>query len=61
VLAAIVALWLEWLLYYSARGKQRTAEAANAAIDQPPADSELLLDLDEREEAAARKTNFVGR
>jgi hypothetical protein len=61
VLAAIVALWLEWLLYYSAREKQRTAEAANAAIDLPPADSELLLDLDEREEAAARKTNFVGR
>ena len=35
VLLAIVALWLEWWLYYSARERQRAAEVQEAPGDQP--------------------------
>ena len=35
VLLAIVALWLEWWLYYAARERQRAAEVQEAPGDQP--------------------------
>jgi hypothetical protein len=59
VLLAIVALWLEWWLYYSAREKQRAAEVREAPGDLPL--SEFDRDLEEREETAFRNSNLVGR
>lgn len=59
VVLAIVALWLEWRLYYSARERQRAAEA-----DQLPGDLrrvELDAELDEQEERNLRNPNLVGR
>jgi hypothetical protein len=57
VVLAIVALWLEWWLYYSSRERRRTAE-----IKQMPAE-ELSLHVDgdprEREESEARDRNLV--
>ena len=35
VLLGIVALWLEWWLYYSARERQRTAEIRETPGDEP--------------------------
>ena len=59
VLLAIVALWLEWLLYYSARERQRAAEVREAPADQPLA--ELDQELEEQEESGFRDPNLVGR
>ena len=59
VLLAIVALWLEWLLYYSARERQRVAEVHEPPADQPLPD--LERELEEQEEAKYRNPNFVGR
>jgi len=59
VLLAIVALWLEWWLYYSAREKQRAAEVREAPGDQPL--SEFDRDLEEQEESGFRNPNLVGR
>jgi Ca-activated chloride channel homolog len=63
VLLAIVALWLEWWLYYAARERQRVAEVQDAPGDQPPLEPETGLDreLEEREESGFRNPNFVGR
>ncbi|MBZ5659011.1 MAG: VWA domain-containing protein [Acidobacteriia bacterium] len=52
VLLAIVALWLEWWLYYSSRERQRNAE-----IRETPASDALQksdLELEEREESELR-------
>jgi hypothetical protein len=59
VLLAIVALWLEWWLYYAAREKQRAAEVQETPGDQPL--PEFDRDLEEHEEAGFRNPNFVGR
>ena len=63
VVLAIVALWAEWWLYYSAREKQRAAEVKEAPGDQtlPDPDAALDRDLEEQEESRYRKTNLVGR
>jgi hypothetical protein len=63
VLLAIVALWAEWWLYYSAREKQRAAEVKEAPGDQPPPEPEAGLDrnLEEQEESGFRNPNLVGR
>jgi hypothetical protein len=59
VLLAIVALWLEWWLYYAARERQRAAEVRDAPGDQPL--PEFDRDLEEQEESGFRNPNFVGR
>jgi hypothetical protein len=47
VLLAIVALWLEWLLYYSARERQRAAEVREAPGDQPLSEFDREMELQE--------------
>ena len=59
VLLAIVALWLEWWLYYSARERQRAAEVRESPGDQPQ--PELDREPEEQEESGIRNPNFVGR
>jgi hypothetical protein len=59
VVLAIVALWLEWWLYYSARERQRAAEAEQLPGDLPRV--ELDSELDEQEERSLRNPNLVGR
>ena len=59
VLLAIVALWLEWLLYYSARERQRAAEVREAPAERPL--PEFDPELEEQEESGFRNPNFVGR
>ena len=59
VIAAILALWLEWVLYYMARERQRIAEVQEGPADQPKKDFDGELELDE--ESASRKINLVGR
>jgi hypothetical protein len=59
VILAIAALWLEWWLYYTAREKQRAAEANESPGDQPLA--ELDRELEEQEESVFRNPNLVGR
>jgi Ca-activated chloride channel family protein len=58
VVLSIVALWLEWWLYYSSREKRRAAE-----IWETPGDGELQNTDQEpeqnREQAEARNPNFV--
>ncbi len=66
VILAIVALWAEWLLYYAARERQRAAEVREVPGDQPPPESETVLDLEgnehgERNESGFRNPNLVGR
>jgi hypothetical protein len=59
VILAIVALWLEWWLYYSAREKQRAAEANESPDNQPLL--ELNHEPEEQEESVFRNQNLVGR
>jgi Ca-activated chloride channel homolog len=59
VFLAIVALWLEWWLYYAARERQRATEVLEAPGDQPL--PELDRELEEKEESGLRNPNFVGR
>jgi len=71
VMLAIIALWLEWWLYYAARERQRAAEVLEAPLDRPLAEPDaeqelarglaLDRDADEREESAFRNRKFVGR
>jgi Ca-activated chloride channel homolog len=63
VLLAIVALWLEWWLYYLARERQRAAEVREAPGDQPLTEPEPELDREpeEQEESGFRNPNVVGR
>jgi hypothetical protein len=59
VLFAIVVLWLEWWLYYSARERQRTVE-----LPETPGDVSLQYldgELEEREDPGSTKPNFVAR
>ena len=57
VILGIVALWLEWWLYYSSRENQRAAE-----IRETPGDGELQNDGSEseqnHEQSEARNPNF---
>jgi hypothetical protein len=59
VLLAIAALWLEWWLYYTAREKQRTLEATETPGEPPQ--SEIDMELEEREKSIFRSSNLVGR
>jgi Ca-activated chloride channel family protein len=59
VLLAIVALWAEWWLYYSARERQREKEVREAPGNLPL--PEIDLELDEKEQSAFRNSNLVGR
>jgi Ca-activated chloride channel family protein len=59
VLLAVVALWLEWWLYYSSRERQRTAEIQITAGNDPLQQSER--ELDEREESELRNPNVAPR
>jgi hypothetical protein len=59
VLLAILALWLEWWLYYAAREKQRAAEVRESPGDQPL--PELDREPEVQEESAFRNPNLVGR
>jgi hypothetical protein len=59
VIAAIIALWLEWVLFYMARERQRVAEVREGPVGQPK--QEFDGDLEIGEEPASRKTNLVGR
>ena len=61
VLLAIVALWLEWWLYYAARERQRAAEVQEAPGDQPVGPERVDPELEEQEESGFRNPNFVGR
>jgi Ca-activated chloride channel homolog len=63
VLLAIVALWLEWWLYYLARERQRAAEVREAPGDQPLTEPEPELDREpeEQEESGFRNPNVLGR
>ena len=63
VLLAIVALWLEWWLYYAAREKQRAAEVHETPGDHPRADPDAGLDrgLEEPEDSGFRNTHFVSK
>ncbi len=59
VLLAIVALWLEWWLYYAARERQRAAEVLDAPGDQPLPEQDR--EEEDREETGFRNPNLVGR
>jgi hypothetical protein len=60
VLAALVALWMEWWLYYAAREKQRAAEVRETPGEQPPLPV-LEGEPEERVESGFRNPNFVGK
>jgi Ca-activated chloride channel homolog len=63
VLLAMVALWLEWRLYYAARERQRAAEVREAPVEEFPAGpkSSLNPELEAQEESVIRKSNLGGR
>ena len=63
VLLAMVALWLEWWLYYAARERQRAAEVQEAPGDQSLTDPKSGMDREpeELEESGLHNPNFVGR
>jgi hypothetical protein len=58
-IGAILALWLEWALYYLARERQRVAEVREDSAHQPKQEFDGELELGE--DSATRKTNLVGR
>jgi hypothetical protein len=59
ILLAIVALWAEWWLYYSARERQRAAEIDAAPIEPPLPEGDR--ELEEHERSGFRNPNYVGR
>jgi len=59
VIAAILALWLEWVLYYMARERQRVAEVHEGPADQAKQDFDEESEIGE--ESTSLKTNLVGR
>jgi Ca-activated chloride channel family protein len=59
VLLALVALWLEWWLYYAARERQRAAEVRESPGEQTL--PELEREPEEQEGSGFRNPNFVGR
>jgi len=56
-LLAIVALWLEWWLYYSARARQRTGQGRELPVNG--ARPRFVRDAEEPEESELRNPNFV--
>jgi Ca-activated chloride channel homolog len=58
-IAAMLALWLEWALFYMARERQRATEVQEVSAGQPKQNFEDELELGE--ESAARNTNLVDR
>lgn len=58
-IAGMLALWLEWALYYLARERQRVAEFHEVSGEPPTHIFEEALELGE--DSAARKKNLVGR
>jgi Ca-activated chloride channel family protein len=58
-LGAMLALWLEWALYYRVRERQRVAEVQEVPVDQPK--QKFEDEPESGEESAARKSNLVGR
>jgi hypothetical protein len=58
-LLAIVALWLEWWLYYSARERRRAAEVREAPGGQP--EPKFDRELGEQAESRFRNSTLVGR
>lgn len=59
VLAAMIALWLEWLLFYMARERQRVAETREGPVEPPKLDVDGELEIGEG--SASRNINLVGR
>jgi hypothetical protein len=59
VLLAIVALWLEWWLYYTSRERQRTVEIREAPGNDALQESDR--ELEEREESELRNPNVASR
>lgn len=59
VLLAVVALWMEWWLYYSARERQRVAEVQETPGDQPSPD--IDQEIEAQKESAIRKPTLIGR
>ncbi len=58
VLLGIVALWLEWWLYYSGRENRRAMEMRAAPVDGELQNADLELER-AAEESEVRKPNFV--
>jgi hypothetical protein len=58
VLLAIVALWLEWWLYYSGRENRRAMEVHEMPAEGELQDADLELERAE-EQSEVRKPNFV--
>jgi hypothetical protein len=58
VVLAIVALWLEWWLYYSGRENRRAMEVHEMPADGELQDADLELERAE-EQSEVRKPNFV--
>ncbi len=61
VVLAIVALWLEWRLYYSARERQRAAEAQELPGDVAQTGLDADAGLEEENAPRFRNSNLVGR
>ena len=59
VILAVVALGMEWWLYYSARERQRAAEVQEMPGDRPS--QEISQELEAPEESGIRNPNLVGR
>jgi hypothetical protein len=60
VLLAIVALWLEWWLYYSSRARQQTVEIREfPGNDAVPGSAGFDRETQEPEQSELRKPNFV--
>jgi hypothetical protein len=58
-IGAMIALWLEWALYYVARERQRATEVQEASVDQSKQNFEEELELEDG--PTGRNTNLVGR
>ena len=55
----MVALWLEWWLYYSSRERQRAVELQEAHIDIYEEGLDAGVDVPKQEPSEPRKPNFV--
>jgi Ca-activated chloride channel family protein len=61
VLLAVVALWLEWRLYYAARERMRKAEALETPADFPPSERDGEMEELGQEERIFHNPDFAGR
>jgi Ca-activated chloride channel family protein len=61
VILGIVALWLEWWLYYSSRERQRTAQIQETHLDSDDSLEDGLQDaeLERQEQSESRNPNLV--